>query len=317
LFETVIVKWKGELGSGLVIAPIHEAYGDGERDFGGHGYAVTSDTCQDHPDWHAAITWANPLPQEISRFLADEALELVKAGRLVVFPAPLVGCTQTAIGWTDNLLVETLLGGVVNVANRSPVINEGQRILDISNVQLPFIDNVSLTDLAKVLEETHAWVAPLRSLLLKSMSNDDLNYERWERISALEYDIRQACEELREQLVTFARQHELNGWIVNESGGSLTAAQRQDVMAGHEPITSLLQSVAGVRKDLSPWIPFLRLQEHGGQLNWTCPLDNASAVPDQATLTYLPVEKGPELHTWLYPGTGGWTIPTAIRIPLQ
>jgi hypothetical protein len=74
-------------------------------------------------------------------------------------------------------------------------------------------------------------------------------------------------------------------------GGSLTAAQREDIVAGHEPITGLLQSVADARKELSPCIPFLRLQDHGGQLNWTCPLDNASAVPDQVTLSHLPVER--------------------------
>jgi hypothetical protein len=40
LFDTVIIKWKGELASGLVITPVHGAYGDGPDDFGGHGYSV-------------------------------------------------------------------------------------------------------------------------------------------------------------------------------------------------------------------------------------------------------------------------------------
>lgn len=115
--------------------------------------------------------------------------------------------------------------------------------------------------------------------------------------------------------MTFARWDELMGGGKRITA-NLTAAERQNVLPGHEPITALLQAVAGVRKELSPWIPFLRLQEHGGQLNWTCPLDNPSTVPGPVTLSHLPVEKRPELHTWLCPG-GGWSIPTAIRIPFQ
>ncbi len=321
LFDTVIVKWKGELGSGLVITPVHMAYGDGAEDFGGHGYAVTAgDVIRDHPDWCPALSWASPIPQEVTRFLAGEALPLLKAGRLVVFPAPLVGCTQTAVGWTDNLLIDIFLGGVVNVARREQSVTSKtgpQRILDITKVQIPFIDNVSLADLANVLEETEPWIGPLRSLLLKTMSNEDLNYERWDRIAALEYDIQQACSELRQLLESLAVQHHSQGWTVAEAAGSVAAGERAGIPRADEPITGLLQSIAGTRKELSPWIPYLRLQDYGGQLQWTCPLDNGSTIPDSATLAHLPIEKGPELHTWLYPGTGGWTIPTVFRMPIE
>ena len=189
LFDTVVVKWKGELGSGMVIIPFHMAYGDGPDDFGGHGYSVTAGSVlRDRPDWCPALSWANPIPQDVTSFLAGEALPLMKAGRLVVLPAPLVGCTQSAIGWTDNLLVDSFLGGVVNVARREehgPTTGR-QKILDITRIQIPFIDNVPLVDLANVLDETEPWVGSLRSLLLKTMSNEDLNYERWERTTNFE-----------------------------------------------------------------------------------------------------------------------------------
>lgn len=322
LFETVIVKWKGELGSGMVITPIHMAYGDGADDFGGHGYSVASGSVmRDREDWCPALSWANPIPQEVTRFLASEALPLLKAGRLVVLPAPLVGCTQTAIGWTDNLLVDSFLGGVVNVARReetaiSPAGH--QRILDITRVQIPFIDNVPLADLANVLDETEPWVGPLRGLLLKTMSNDDLNYERWDRIAALEYDIQQACRELREHLHSLATKHRQQEWTIAEATGGVSAGERGGTPPTHEPMTGLLQSVSSIRRELSPWIPYLRLQDYGGHLQWTCPIDNTSTPPDAVALASLASgPKGPELHTWLYPGTAGWTIPTAIVIPID
>lgn len=319
LFDTVIVKWKGELGSGMVIIPFHMAYGDGEDDFGGHGYSVTAGSVlRDRPDWCPALSWANPIPQEVTRFLASEALPLIKTGRLVVLPAPLVGCTQTAIGWTDTLLVDSFLGGVVNVARReeSAASTIGrQKILDITRVQIPFIDNVSLVDLANVLDETEPWVGPLRSLLLRTMSNEDLNYERWDRIAALEYDIQQACKELREHLQSVATRFGQQQWTVVEATGGISAGERGDTPLAQESITGLLQSVSSSRRELAPWIPYLRLQDYGGHLHWTCPLDNTSNPPDQLTIARL--GKGPEMHTWLYPGTPGWNIPTAVRFPAE
>ena len=48
LFDTVVVKWKGELGAGLVMTPLHVQYG-GEGAFGGHGYNVTSTMLREKP----------------------------------------------------------------------------------------------------------------------------------------------------------------------------------------------------------------------------------------------------------------------------
>ncbi|HKQ08565.1 MAG TPA: hypothetical protein VJ464_25815 [Blastocatellia bacterium] len=315
MFETVVVKWKGELGSGMVITPMHMAYGDGADDFGGHGYSVAAGSII-REEWYPALSWANPLPQEVVAFLASEALPLLKTGRLVVLPAALVGCTQTAVGWTDNLLVDSFLGGVVNVARREesvPSTTGRQQVLDITRIQIPFIAHVSLADLANVLDETEPWVGPLRGLLLRTMANEDLNYERWDRIAALEYDIQQACRELREHLHSLATKHHRQEWIIAEAAGDISAGERGGIPPAPEPITGLLQSVSSTRRELSPWIPYLWPQDYGGRLHWTCPLDNPSTPPDAATLARLAAGKGPELHTWLYPGTAGWTVPTVMR----
>ncbi len=306
LFDTVVVKWKGEIGQGMVITPMDIAYG-GPGCFGGHGYSVTSDftTSPEGNEWAVALGWANPLPQEVASFLATEALPLFQRGRLLVVGAPLVGCTQTAVGWTDHLLVDGLLGGVVNVvgASDNTVRGGSQRVLDLSAVSLPFIDGVPLSDLARVLDELTEWLDLLRSLLLKSVLSQNLRHENWQAIATIETDIRAACRQLRDRLEAIAKPHQ---WRVTEANGSFSAGSRGTEAFGHEPITDVLRAVSG-GPELGPWIPYWRLQAHGGYLDWTSPIDNPSKPSPRSEIPRTS-------QTWLWPGTGGWGFPTAIRL---
>jgi len=314
LFDTVIVKWKGELGTGLVLVPQHEDY----EGAGGHGYAVTADHTSNN-EYAVSMSWANPIPREVTSFLAGEALALFSAGRLLVLPAPLVGCSQSAVGWTDNLLVEGLLGGVVDVArNTGTDANPSQRVLDLSRVKLPFIDNISMNDLATVLDDADRWTGPLRNQVMKVLASGDLNHERWASIAGLEQEIQGACRELTEGLAAVVSGRD---WRVVHVDASIAAGSRGPAhVPARESITGLLQSVASGNRELAPWIPYWRLQDRGGFLNWTCPLDNQSTPPDRGTMAQMAamgVQKPAELHSWLYPGTPGWFFPTGFRLPVE
>jgi nucleoside phosphorylase len=314
LFETVIVKWKGELGTGMVIVPQHGDYAGA----GGHGYAVTVDRTSDKR-YVVSMSWANPIPPEVTTFLAREALSLFSAGRLLVVPAPLVGCSQSAVGWTDNLLVDGLLGGVVNVGRRLPsdsglAIPTPQRILDLTQIRLPFIDNIEMADLASVLDETERWIRPLRRRIMGVLASGDLNNERWAGMATLEQEIQDGCQELKEAMSEIARGH---GWHLDQVDGAISAGSRGPAQPARESVTGFLQSIVSDRRDLAPWIPYWRLQDRGGYLNWTCPLDNRSTPPDSGTLMRMAqfgAAGSPDMHSWLYPGTPGWFFPTAIRI---
>jgi nucleoside phosphorylase len=315
LFDTVVVKWKGKLGTGIVLVPQQVDF----TGAGGHGYAVTSDRCS-KTEYAVSMSWANPIPREVTSFLAGEALPLFSAGRLLVFPAPLVGCSQSAVGWTDNLLVEGLLGGIVNVGRSTPRdaserVAGPQRILDLAHVKFPFIDNIAMHDLASVLHDTERWTGPLRRHIMSVLASGDLNNERWASIVGLEQEIQDACRELTEGLTGVARERE---WCVEQVDGTMAVGSRGPAQPpAREPITGFLQSVASDRRELAPWIPYWCLQDRGGYLNWTCPLDNQSTPPDHGTMVQMAamgVEKSDELHSWLYPGTAGWFFPTAIRV---
>ena len=166
LFDTVVVKWKGAMGSdfGIGVFPDPAPEGDEFGDFfGGMGLV----RCK-----YALIGPGNLLPKEIGEFLATEALPLIQSGRLILLPAPFVGCTQTAIGWTDDLLTRHFLKGVINGAawDSDPMQGDANSI-NISQSAIPFIDGVSLPDLARVLEDASDFLAPLRKLVWSLRSN--------------------------------------------------------------------------------------------------------------------------------------------------
>ncbi|MFG2143683.1 hypothetical protein ACGFRG_05720 [Streptomyces sp. NPDC048696] len=302
LFDTVVVKWKGELNGEMVMIPQRADYG-GPGAFGGHGYYIAMGGLVLGEDWVPATSWANLVPPAVSRLLATEALPLVAAGRLVLLPAPLVGCTQTTVGWTDHLLLE-LLGGVVNVANdstrNSPDRPNGQRVLDLVRHSLPYMADISLKDLASVLDETDEWVKPLRTLLLQSLSSDALKVENWQAISVLENDFYEACQQLRSRLEGVGR---TGGWHIANTTAAVSAVSINDQNPGHEPITEILRSITHQQRELAPWIPYWRLQDMGGHLDWSHPIDNPSrSSPDHRFSSIS--------HAWLRPGTAGWRIPT-------
>ena len=315
LYDSVIVNWKGLLHPALGIVPMPDELGPPGA-FGGQGYVRTSDELEGKDGYHAAIGWANYLPREVAEFLATDALALLRSGRLVVLPAPLVGCTQTAVGWTDNLLADALLGGVVKTASlhigersgKEPRIEE--RAFDLATVSVPFIDNVSLSDLDSVLQDSAAWLSSLRRLLRNSIGSGDLRSERWDGLGSYFSDIRDACRQLEERWVTLTTSRAGTGWHVGAALSAFSAAPRRDDRPGSDAITDVLRSIARGEPDLGPWIPFWRLQRAGGELNWARAFDNPSTPPDE--VARLHGFSSALAQGWLFPGDGGPGMVTAF-----
>lgn len=82
-----------------------------------------------------------------------------------------VGCSQTAVGWTDDLFLR-LMGGVVNVVRRVDAAPETQ-ILDLTTTKIPFLDGVPLDVLPAVLDETEEWIPDLRNVVLAGRTRRD------------------------------------------------------------------------------------------------------------------------------------------------
>ncbi len=291
LYDTVVVKWKGSLGGGIAIVPVH-AKMLLETPRGGQGYALTSSRTDDGR-WQVAVGWANMIPREVAEFLAGEAAPLVKSGRLVLLPAALVGCTQSSVGWTDSMLSDNLLGGVIAVANHGHDKRAGRdtgpsKMRDIAQISVPFIDGVSLSNLNAVLDDTTEWLRPLRKLIRESLGSPAMREERWQALSTILDDLREACRDLNDRLLEAKRSAAAGGsWKVVEATSYFSAGATSVSRIGREPSTDLMRAVVTGRPDLTPWIPYWRLQAAGGVVNWAGALDNPSreaTAEEQAAL---------------------------------
>ena len=304
LYDVVLVSWKGPLKAGLAIVPMPNSGA-----FGGQGYLSTSDTLEKQ-GWHAAVGWGNYLPREISEFLATEALPLLKSGRLVVIPASLVGCTQSDVGWTDNLFSDTLLGGVVKTAKYLPdgeilgAKTLNSRLINLNTLKIPFVDNISLNDLDRILEDATEWLSPLRRLLPATLGSSRLRHEEWDSLRSDFSSINDFFSELDNRWKSLVTpKHEKFGWRKSEIISSFFAAEKQDAYPGTDFITDRLRSITDCNQDLGPWIPFWLLRGAGGQLNWTRPLDNQSRPPNEFARSQG--FSDPTSQGWLFPGDGG------------
>jgi hypothetical protein len=121
----------------------------------------------------------------------------------------------------------------------------------------------------------------------------------------MEADFREASRALRSRMQALSKRQD---WHLGDVGAHVAAGTSGVSVRPADPITNLLAVLTAQSRDERPWIPYWRLEELGGRLDWACPIDNPSNAPEAA----------PEaaLHTWLYPGDAGWGIPTAFRVPL-
>lgn len=301
LFETIVVKWKGPIGATVVSLPCRRGFPcDGELTFGGQGYWWTSSLLENAPDWVFVSGWSNPMPLEVASFLCGEALPLLATGRLVVVPAPLVGCSQTDVGWTDDLFLR-LLGGVVNVVSRTNASPRAQ-ILDLTTTRVPFLDGVPLDVLPSVLDETEEWLPQLRSMIWGRRSEHA--EETWRMTLSMESDMRGAFRQLSERFERIASGGNGRQWRVAHVDGALAAGRTDVPGQPEEPVTALLRSVVGERTEAAPWIPYWRLTGMGGRLSWSSPVDNSAVVPPDNLPANVPRDAlHGEVQSWLCQGT--------------
>ena len=318
LYDSVIVIWKGAMHPAFGIVPMPDNLGP-PGEFGGQGYIRTSDTLDGKDGWHAAMGWANFLPEKVSEFLAIDALPLVRSGRLVLLPAPLVGCTQSDVGWTDNLLVDSLFGGVVKSASSSTDTDSGSasgsesRLVDLSTVNIPFIDGVSLSDLDHILNNSGDWLPSLRQPIRRSIASNGLRFEQWDGLQPYLMDVRDAFRQLDEHCKTLVKQHsDQSSWRAATLEGAFSAMKRSGDRIGSDPITSQLQAIATATDDLGPWIPMWRLRQAGGKINWSGNFGNKSTPPD--SIAKMQGFTSSVSQGWLYPGDGGPGIASGFRI---
>ncbi|MBI1901217.1 MAG: hypothetical protein HYS13_08920 [Planctomycetia bacterium] len=302
LFETVVIKWKGDVQLAAGLLPFYVGKEPGLfAAFGGHGYVARPfERIKGYSDWCVAeCIGAQVLPDEVALFLATEALALLKAGRLVVLPAPLVGCVQLAVGWTDKFLVSNLLNGAVSGVAESSAAR-GQRVVDLVSLAIPYIEDVPLSELGAVLEDAEEQVLPLRKVLMTKVFAANLCREEWAKVRALDDEIRDAFRLFDDRLSDFARKRDMNRQVLQ---GHIAAGSSDGAPEDGTDVTALLRAIAAaVPTEESPWLLYWRLQKFGGRLDWSAPLVHGVPMPGSATDD----DEAPKgFFHWFHPGTFG------------
>jgi len=300
LFSTVIVKWKAECGAGLAIAP----YGldwiiEGQC---GGGYSLCLGSQTDDQRFTILMGQGVFLPPEVVDFIHSEARNLVTSGRLLICPATAVGCLQAYVGWSDELLQNGFLSGVVAaISGTHSDHSRGGRLLDLSAVSLPCIRGISLNDLGAALNDVDDLLAPYRKLVFQNMQSGNLSPDRWDSLRLFKEEAKEAVANLDWQLTKRLKATSGN---VSSTEADVVVTERLVRPQGNLA-TDLLQSISREDRLLAPWVPYWRFKDLGGQLDWYSKAQTDSLQPQHPEL--------PDECFWLLPPTHGVSVPVARR----
>lgn len=316
IYESVVIVWKGAMHPALGIVPMPDHLGP-TGNFGGQGYIRTSDGIKDKDGWHAAMGWANYIPKEVSSFLVGDAAKLIKSGRLILLPAPLIGCTQSETGWTDNLFTDGLLNGIIKSARHDSKADspdaDRPKFVDLGAIGIPYMEGVALSDLDDVLSDHTVEFEPLRKRVRKVIGNRDIRSESWNDFGLQISDVRDALFQLDDLMSGIvSKAGEAKAWNLQKIESNISAMERSELCPGSDPITDQLQALGNLATELQPWVPYWRLKNLGGKVGWSSELDACSEPPD--TMARMQGFNNSVTQGWLYPGDGGPGMATAVRL---
>jgi hypothetical protein len=305
IFETVIVKWKGPLASSINMASVTLPECLHDIEFGGHGYCYFP---KSGSTFSELCFVGNFLSDDVVQFVAGEAAPLIRRGRLVLLPAPLIGCTQSSFGWSDDLLLNTFLSGVVATCgvNQTRDARDGTSCgIPLITAQIPFIDLVPLDVLSDCLDLFHEYARPFRNFLSPMLQSGELASQNWASLARFSRDFQDALGFFRDRLK--GRVAMRLKYPLNSLSATVTASERCSEMPGSEVVTDILRSVCPIDGDRAPFVIYWQLLTNGGRFEWTCPLDNQNPVP-KIDLSFDDPFNTRFVRGWLVPGDCGMGV---------
>lgn len=142
---------------------------------------------------------------------------------------------------------------------------------------------------------------------LRKMWNNEISYvaNEWRKVDSLENDFDHVCRTLRKRMARFVKRND--EVAISEIAAGTSALSASATPSGPSGGTDLLRDLT-TDKALTPWIPFWRLDEQGGLIDWNAALDRmGTAIPPAifAQLSAFGVQDfGPAIHSWLCLGCG-------------
>jgi hypothetical protein len=293
LSDVLIILWKGPLWSQRVV-PIVPAFNNTE---GGAGYIVfptDPDSYQRKTeksgDWFPAVGHGSFLPDHVISFLWEEALPLLKSGRLFVVPASAVGCVYEGHGPFDSLFAE--------LCGATPVL-QGSASKEFPLGWVPYFPDAPLQAIADVVGEAPEALRRLRWLLMRRTRELRASKEVAAAGKELEAEIVDALAQLKDLELHAKRKH---GWSVQETelGGSAVAFTRKELLgaAWRNGAGSSLYSGGRPSETVlaAEWTPILTLRDLGHRWQVASTAENRSSAERRK-----PRIKDETVGAWLVP----------------
>ena len=279
--DLLVLLWKGPLQNGMAVFPVPEDYDSP----GGAGYNITSSIMESDDEsriWRSAMGWISTIPEEVILYLSNEAIPLLRAGRLILVPANTIGCINPGHGAFEQLAAEA--------ANSIPILQNNTNGSTLI-ASIPFSPDAPISLIAEIGNKHSKEIRRLRSLLIKrSMRLDTDHYKTDSKLLALEID--DAFEAFKSYQNEMLAPKGFTGFEEPLGGGNAPFK-----ISGNKLATSQ-------ENEFAP-IFMIRSGGYGYAVNnqgLAQPSNNNRFEPSENDL----------IGTWLAEPEEGWNIPTAI-----
>ncbi len=303
--------WYGEVSQPqLVIVPQDIDY----EGTGGWGYtACAGDEIADRrggKEWCPSIGWASLLPDSVTDWLSTDAKEFVRSGNLILAPVKHIGLLKQPGGVTEEQLQK--------ISSSMSLMGERARIRALFNIELPFLDGMSVRDIKKFCDDYKDSLVLFQSALHKLIQKSPQESEDT-LAKELVAQIKEGVAEIRLSDRTASARKMLANLGVAISSILVTVGLKLGVNPGVAAVgvtgaaiatiaqySQILESRGQMRKN--PFYAVWALQKGKGPKNRFSQQQTfgASLPPQQAKRRDIPP------YHWLSPPTPGWNIPTAF-----
>lgn len=281
------------------------------EDSGGWGYLTTAGTNisgkRGKKTWCPTLGYASLLPDTVTDWLATQGRSFLRAGRIMVAPIDNVGLNQMP-GQASEIHFQ-------RISNSSSIVRERAKIETLFELELPYLEGMSMQDTYKFYEDEKDKLILLQRALAKILN--ETNSETPEAIrQELLSQIRESVAELRLSDKTI-RARKLLGTL----GASIsTFLVTFGVTLGLNPGVAAAGSVGAAMAVLAQWDKVLdaegALKKNPFYVLWQLQKGKGprNEWRDRPYLQEFPsfAEQEPNEpldYHWLTPPTAGWRIP--------
>lgn len=293
----------------LVLVPQDMEY----EDSGGWGYMACAGSLfserRGGKRWCPSFGWASLLPDTVTDWLAEQARPYIQSGKIIVSPVSHIGLRRIPGDVPEEQLQK--------MSNSASIVREHAKIEALFDLELPYIEGMSLQDIHKFCEDHRDSLILFQNALAKLLQRsigetpDTLSQE-------LVSQIREGVAELRLSDRTIAARKGLTALSASIATFLVTVGITLGVGPGAAAVGSasiawkimdswakILETQGSMRKN--PFYVIWTLQKGKGPKNKWHKLPFSEEFP-------LPSSQKPKVippFHWLTPPTAGWLVPSA------